>query len=71
MTSESESVGNSVMSNSLRPYQTPLSMGFSRQEYWSGFPFLSPEESSPARDQTQVSCMQNVSLLTEPSGKPW
>ena len=23
-------------------YQAPLSMGFSRQEYWSGMPFLSP-----------------------------
>ena len=23
-------------------YQTPLSMGFSRQEYWSGLPFTSP-----------------------------
>ena len=23
-------------------YQTPLSMGFSRQEYWSGLPFPSP-----------------------------
>ena len=23
-------------------YQTPLSMGFSRQEYWSGFLFISP-----------------------------
>ena len=22
--------------------ETPLSMGFSRQEYWSGLPFLSP-----------------------------
>ena len=22
--------------------QAPLSMGFSRQEYWSGFPFASP-----------------------------
>ena len=36
--------------------QTPLSMGFSRQEYWSGLPFPSPgdlpdpetEPSSPA-----------------------
>ena len=29
------------MSNSVRPYgapQAPLSMGFSRQEYWSGLP---------------------------------
>ena len=23
-------------------YQVPLSMGFSRQEYWSGLPFPSP-----------------------------
>ena len=34
----------SVVSNSLRPHghQAPLSMGFSRQEYWSGLPFPSP-----------------------------
>ena len=25
-------------------YRAPLSMGFSRQEYWSGLPFPSPEE---------------------------
>ena len=24
--------------------QAPLSMGFSRQEYWSGLPFPSPED---------------------------
>ena len=24
------------------PHQGPLSMGFSKQEYWSGLPFLSP-----------------------------
>ena len=23
-------------------HQAPLSMGFSRQEYWNGLPFLSP-----------------------------
>ena len=28
------------MDNSL--HQAPLSMGFSRQEYWSGLPFPSP-----------------------------
>ena len=36
----------SVMSESLQPYallhQTPQSMGFSRQGYWSGLPFPSP-----------------------------
>ena len=25
-------------------YQAPLSMGFSRQEYWSGMPFSPPED---------------------------
>ena len=37
---------HSVMSDSLRPYggacQAPLSMGFFRQEYWSGLPFSPP-----------------------------
>ena len=35
--------------------QAPLSMEFSRQEYWSGFPFPSPLESSRPRDRTLVS----------------
>ena len=29
-------------------HQTPLSMGFSRQEYWSGLPFPSPGTLYPA-----------------------
>ena len=37
---------SSVMSNSATPWtvvgQAPLSMKFSRQEYWSGLPFPSP-----------------------------
>ena len=36
----------SVLSASVTPWtvgrQVPLSMEFSRQEYWSGFPFSSP-----------------------------
>ena len=49
-----------VVSNSLRPHQAPLSMGFLRQEYWSGLLFPSPgiKPGSPA--------MQADSLLTEP-----
>ena len=35
--------------------QAPLTMGFSRQEYWSGLPFPSPRESFRPRDRTQVS----------------
>ena len=37
--------------------QAPLSLGFSRQEYWSGLPCHPPGESSQSRDQTQVSCI--------------
>ena len=33
----------------------PLSMGFSRQEYWSGFPYPPPGGSSQPRDQAHVS----------------
>ena len=35
--------------------QVPLSMGFSRQEYWSELPFPFSRGSSQPRDQTQVS----------------
>ena len=38
-------------------YQVPPSMGFSRQEYWSGLPLPSPGGSSQPRDWTQVSCI--------------
>ena len=45
-------VSHSVMSYSLWPHRVyeaplsmaPLSMGFSRQEYWSGLPFSPPED---------------------------
>ena len=35
--------------------EDPLSMGFSRQEYWSGLPFPSPGD-LPPMDQTLVIC---------------
>ena len=42
---ESESISHSVVPDSANPWtvdrQAPLSMGFSRQEYWSELPFLS------------------------------
>ena len=38
----------SAVSDSVTPWttarQTPLSMGFFRQEYWSGLPFPPPED---------------------------
>ena len=42
----------SAVSDSLQPHglyvarQAPLSLGFSRQEYWSGLPFPSPMHDS-------------------------
>ena len=36
-------------------YQAPLSMGFSRQEYWSRLPFPPPGDSSQPRDWTCIS----------------
>ena len=39
--------------------QAPLLMGFSQQEYWSGFPFPPPEIFWP-RDQTLVSCLSCI-----------
>ena len=47
--------------------QAPLSMGFSRQEYWSGLPFSPPGESSQPRDQTLLA---GRFLMTELPGKP-
>ena len=58
---ESECVRHSVTSDSVTPWsvarQAPLSVEFSRREYWSGWPFPSPGESSPPRDGIQVSCL--------------
>ena len=48
----------------------PLSMGFSRQEYWSGLPFPSPEDLSNPRIKLGTLALQADSLLTEPPGKP-
>ena len=47
--SETLKWSHSVVSDSLRPpwtvaYKAPLSMEFSRQEYWSGLPFPSPRD---------------------------
>ena len=59
----SKSVSHSVVSDFLWPAwtvarQAPLSMEFSRQEYWSGLPFPSPGDLPNPRDRTQVSCIK-------------
>ena len=55
-------------------HQAPLSMGFSRREYWSGLPCLPPGESSPIQgwNPNLLSLLhwQAGSLPLAPHGKP-
>ena len=52
-------------------HQSPLSMGFSRQEYWSGLPCPPPGESSRPRDQTlQLLVLQVDTLPQSHQGNP-
>ena len=46
-------------------HQAPLSMGFSRQEYWSGFPFPSPGDLPNPGIKPSSPTLQADSLLTE------
>ena len=51
--------------------QAPLPLGFSRQEYWSGWPVPPPGESSRPRDQTQVSRVSWVAGGFFPTKATW
>ena len=46
--------------------QAPLSMGFSRQEYWSGLPFPSPGDLSNPGIEPRSPTLQEDSLPAEP-----
>ena len=50
--------------------QAPLSMGFSRQEHWSGVPFLSPGDLSHPGIEPGSPALQADYLLTELQGNP-
>ena len=50
-------------------YQAPLSMGFSRQGYWNGFPFLSLEDLPDPGIGPESPTLQADALLSEPPGK--
>ena len=45
--------------------QAPLSMGFLRQEYWSGLPFPSPGDLPNPGIEPRSSALQEDSLPTE------
>ena len=51
-------------------YHAPPSMGFSRQEYWSGLPFPSPEDLPNPGIKPGSPALQTDALPSEPPGKP-
>ena len=51
-------------------HQAPLSMGFSRHEYWSGSPFPSPQDLPNPGIKPWSSVLQADSLLSELQGSP-
>ena len=50
--------------------KAPLSMEFSRQEYWSGLPFPSPGDLLDPGIESGYPALQTDSSLSELSGKP-
>ena len=69
----SENVIHSVMSDSTPwtvAHQAPLSMEFSRQGRWSGFPFPSPGDVPDPGIKPGSTTLQADSSLPEPPGKP-
>ena len=51
--------------------QAPLSMGFFRQEYWSGLPFPFPGDLPDPGIKPRSPALQADSLPTDLWGKPW
>ena len=49
-------------------YQAPPSMGFSRQEYWSGLPFPSPGDLPDPGIEPRSPAFQADALTSEPPG---
>ena len=71
---KAKSDSGSTVSNSLQPVDCgcpgPLSMEFSRQEYWSVLPFPSPGTLPNPGIEPRSPALQATSLPSEPSGKP-
>ena len=47
-------------------HQAPLSMGFPRQEYWSGLPFPPPGDLPDLEIEPECSALQADSFTAEP-----
>ena len=51
-------------------YQAPLTMGVSRQEYWSGLPFPPPGDLSDPGVKLETHALAGGFFTTAPPGKP-
>ena len=51
-------------------HQAPLFIWFSRQEYWSGLPFPSPEDLPNPGIEPKTPALAGEFFTTEPPGKP-
>ena len=71
---ESESVSHSasclILCDPMDCSLTDSSLGFPRQEYWTGLPFHSTGEDPNPGIEPGFLALQKDSLLSEPSGKP-
>ena len=54
----------------LGSHQAPLSMKFSRQEYWSGLPFPPPGDLPDPEIEPKSPELAGVCFTTKPPGKP-
>ena len=68
-------LGHPVMSDSFEiPWtaalQAPLSMGFSRQEYWSGLPYPTPGDLPHPGIEPSSPALAGKFFTTGPLGKP-
>ena len=74
MVKESQSVRLSAVSKSATPWtvasQVSLSMGFPRQEYWSGLPFPSPGDHPNPGIKPGSPALQRDYLQSELPGNP-
>ena len=59
-----------ILCNPMVACQAPLSMGFSRQEYWSGLPFPSPGDLPDPGIEPAFPTLAGRFSTTETPGKP-
>ena len=62
-------MSNSFVTPWTAAHQAPLSMGFPRQEYWSGLPFPFQGDLPDSGIETMSPACQEVSLPLTSSGK--